>query len=144
MEHNIKGVYSILCKANGMRYFGSSMRCVKNRYSWHRSQLKNGKHNNPELQLDYDKYGIEEFEYHIEFISDNKLEVHTEEQFLISQWECYNYFFNDQADFSERNKKIAKGHSKVRKTVEWKQMQSELTSRQHEEGKFPCYHNKGV
>lgn len=69
------GVYSILCTANKMRYFGSSMRSIENRISWHKSQLKSGKHNNPELQADYDKYGKECFEYHIEFVSDNKLEV---------------------------------------------------------------------
>lgn len=138
------GVYSILCRPNKMRYFGKSVRSIENRFSWHRAQLKNGKHNNPELQADYNKYGPDAFEYCIEFISDDPQEIEAEEQLLISQWKCYNYFYNEEADFSERNKKIAKGHSRVRKTPEWKEMQSELTKQQHREGKFPCYRNKGV
>jgi hypothetical protein len=130
------GVYSILCVPLKKLYFGKSIRSINNRISWHRAQLKNHKHNNFDLQADYDLYGPENFKYSVEFETDNEQEAITEEQNLIASWECYNKFFNDDADWSSRNSAISYGHSIVRATPEWKEMQSELTRKQHTEGRF--------
>jgi len=134
-----KGVYSIRCSFNGMQYFGSSSRSIENRISWHKCQLKKGVHNNPELQEDYNKYGSSSFTYHIEYITDNHDDILTEEQQLISMYKCYNYFYNEDTDWSEINKKKSKARDKVTSNPKWKKMQSELTRKQHRDKRFPCY-----
>jgi group I intron endonuclease len=56
------GVYSITCLANGWVYIGSSM-SVRQRWTTHRSWLRNGTHKVPQMQADYDEYGAEAFSY---------------------------------------------------------------------------------
>jgi hypothetical protein len=130
-----RGVYSILCIPERINYFGQSMRSIENRFSWHKSQLKNGKHNNPFLQEAYNKYGAAAFQYRVEFLTNDKFEAKQEEQNLILHWENFNYY-HDDVDWSARNRAIAEAHAITRKTPEWKAMQSDLTTKQHLAGKF--------
>ena len=58
------GVYCIRCKANNKAYIGSSVD-IKSRWIQHKSVLKAGKHNNKQLQEDYNKYGADSFLYSI-------------------------------------------------------------------------------
>ena len=127
------------CSENSMQYFGSSLRSVENRISWHKCKLKQGTHTNPELQKDYNLYGKESFTFHFELISDNDEDILLEEANLISKYDCYNYWMNKDVDWSRRNAKISAGHAKVRSTKKWKEMQSKLTKQQHIDKKFPCY-----
>lgn len=58
------GIYCIRCKVNNKAYIGSSTD-IKNRWTNHKSSLKAGKHNNKQLQEDYNKYGADSFLYSI-------------------------------------------------------------------------------
>ena len=131
-----KGVYSILCVPTATLYFGSSMRSIENRFSWHRAMLKSGRHNTPGLMADYLEHGPEAFVYQYEFLTDDPAEAKEEEQNLIAKYESYNHFHNPTADFSEKNRRISAAHAETRATPEWKEMQSELTAEQHRQGKF--------
>jgi hypothetical protein len=139
-----KGVYSILCAATGVLYFGSSMRSIENRFSWHRSMLKHGKHNTPGLMQAYEEHGAESFIYQYEFITDDPIAAMEEERNLILRYESYNHYFNPDADFSARNEMISIAHEATRKTQKWKDMQSELAKKQHEDGKFGTGRSKRI
>lgn len=56
------GIYYIRNINNNKIYIGSTQN-FKNRFSKHRSQLKNNRHHNILLQNAYNKYGIESFNY---------------------------------------------------------------------------------
>lgn len=56
------GVYSITCTANGWVYIGESA-TVQQRWTTHRSWLRNGTHNVAPLQADYNLYGVDAFIY---------------------------------------------------------------------------------
>lgn len=55
-------VYEIRNKENNRVYIGSTVDLEK-RWSSHRAALKGGYHSNKELQKDYDKFGINSFEF---------------------------------------------------------------------------------
>lgn len=57
------GVYRIRCKKNGKVYIGQSKR-IYSRVSTHIGYFELGIEH-PEMQVDYDKYGIDEFEWEI-------------------------------------------------------------------------------
>lgn len=58
--YKIPSAYKITCLTNGKKYIGSTSnlyrRCVN-----HRSDLKTGKHRNPYLQEEYNKFGPDQF-----------------------------------------------------------------------------------
>jgi group I intron endonuclease len=58
------GIYQIILKTDGRRYFGSSTN-IKNRLRVHQSTLKCGTHDNLFLQRSYDKYGKTNFLFEI-------------------------------------------------------------------------------
>ena len=58
------GVYVIQCKENGRMYIGSSKR-LRERISNHKRCLEDGNHHCIDLQLDYNKYGKENFDIKI-------------------------------------------------------------------------------
>ena len=58
------GIYCIRCKVNNKAYIGSSVD-IKSRWRGHKSALRTGKHNNKQLQEDYNKYGADSFLYSI-------------------------------------------------------------------------------
>lgn len=62
METEKAGVYSIYCKPTKKYYIGSSKN-IKLRLKQHRDMLCNGTHHSIKLQNDYDKYGIDSFEF---------------------------------------------------------------------------------
>ncbi len=55
------GVYVIQCKINGRMYIGSSKN-LKERFNRHKDLLEKGIHHCADLQIDYNKYGNENFE----------------------------------------------------------------------------------
>lgn len=64
IEKNTTGVYLIRNKINGRVYIGSS-KCIKTRVSSHLRQLKQNIHHSIELQLDFNKFGIENFQVEV-------------------------------------------------------------------------------
>ena len=63
-EFNVCGVYGIKCKINNLEYIGSSNE-ISRRLQKHFSELRFNRHTNTKLQLDFNKYGIANFEYYI-------------------------------------------------------------------------------
>lgn len=59
---NTSGIYAITNTINSKIYIGESLD-VKKRLQKHFNDLKNNKHSNVLLQLDYNKYGEETFKY---------------------------------------------------------------------------------
>lgn len=60
----LKGVYSIVCEANGKGYIGSSKN-IQDRWKRHLRLLKKGNHVNPYLQSTFNKYGESSFRFSI-------------------------------------------------------------------------------
>ena len=61
----ISGIYSITNKINGKVYYGSSS-SIKDRWYYHKGQLRNNKHKNTHLQNAWNKYGADSFIFKIE------------------------------------------------------------------------------
>jgi hypothetical protein len=55
-------IYELFCKETGKSYVGSTSGTLGKRMREHRCLLKAGKHAEPELQADWDKYGEGAFE----------------------------------------------------------------------------------
>lgn len=54
-------IYELFCAATGKFYVGSTAGKLNKRMREHRCLLRAGKHSEPELQADWDKYGEEYF-----------------------------------------------------------------------------------
>ena len=61
---NVKGVYLIRNKINGKCYIGSSV-CIRRRIAQHFRSLKQNSHHSADLQIDFNKYGIENFQVEV-------------------------------------------------------------------------------
>ena len=64
IKKGTKGVYLIRNKTNGKVYIGSS-KDIQKRITQHFRQLKQNNHHSIELQLDFNKYGIENFQIEV-------------------------------------------------------------------------------
>ena len=64
VEDNVSGVYLIQCNKNGKNYIGSSKN-IKERWREHISCLRDKRHHSMKLQEDWDKFGEDQFEFHI-------------------------------------------------------------------------------
>ncbi len=69
----MKGVYMINNKVNNNKYIGESLDLVK-RYLTHIDKLKAGTHDNYKLQNDFNKYGLENLEFTVLLIIDDKID----------------------------------------------------------------------
>lgn len=87
------GVYSITCLANGWVYIGESG-TVQQRWTTHRSWLRNGTHNVEQLQTDYNRYGGDAFLFEMVSVVEVLVERRDCEQGHISTakatGKCYN------------------------------------------------------
>lgn len=86
------GIYKIVCLENGKEYIGSSMD-IDNRWNSHKKDLNRGLHVNIYLQNDYNKFGLDKFEFKIvqNFKEINKEDLEKIEYELIEKHEnCYN------------------------------------------------------
>ena len=79
------GVYCIRCKVNNKAYIGSSVD-IKSRWTQHKWKLRAGKHDNKQLQEDYNKYGADNFLYSIL--------INCEPQMLTKYENMYMLLFN--------------------------------------------------
>ena len=90
----IIGTYKITNNVNGRFYIGSSVN-IHSRWSRHRCDFRDGKHENPYMLNDYIKCGIDAFEYSIIAQSPDEATSLLDEQALIdasfdNQQQCYN------------------------------------------------------
>ena len=91
-------VYAIVNKKNNFIYIGSST-AIPARFSKHKSQLKLQRHENPKLQEDYNKYGLDVFEFKLieehPCDTDSKILQNIEEKtikrFLAEGKQLYNF-----------------------------------------------------
>ena len=109
----LPGVYSILCLANNKRYYGESKN-VSQRISQHKSKLKRNIHEIPELQRDFNIYGLDSFEFSCVYISKDftleqrrALEIELIGRFFDL---CYNKFTKPN-HLKENNPFFGKTHS---------------------------------
>lgn len=69
------GIYKIANKINGKIYIGKSLDVKERKYS-HFYKLRKNEHGNQYLQVSFNKYGEENFEFSIiEFVADNLLNI---------------------------------------------------------------------
>src|ERR1700692_1396080 len=78
-EHQTKaGVYRIYCIVSNKNYIGSSY-YIKKRIGKHKIMLKKGFHHSHKLQKDWDKYGEENFLFHVlESVTEKKSRIKRE------------------------------------------------------------------
>jgi group I intron endonuclease len=85
MSLNSAGIYVITSKSSGRRYIGSASR-FSQRWAYHRNRLNKNKHDNPELQNIYNKYGLEGLVFSVvEIIEDKELLI-PREQWYLDSW----------------------------------------------------------
>ena len=101
-------IYKLICKVNNRFYIGSTTN-ESHRKSDHFCKLRGGYHHNAELQADFDKYGIEAFEYEVICKTTNK----DMEYFYTMQYFNDPLLYNNMAGDTV----IRDGHSK-RKVVD--------------------------
>ena len=82
------GVYEIVCQVTGKRYIGSSVD-MNARKQEHLRHLSKGVHANPYLQKAYNKYGEQNFEFHLLAICDPK-ELLAQEQRVLDKMNTQN------------------------------------------------------
>lgn len=83
MKKNITGIYSITNKINGLIYVGSSVKCIKTRWSYHLRDLRANKHHSFKLQNSYNKYGENSFKFKVlEVIEDTSIILDAEQKYL--------------------------------------------------------------
>jgi hypothetical protein len=81
------GIYRITCSANQMEYIGQTSRAIRARWHDHESDLNAGRHHNPRMQLDWNKYGAGAFIWEV-------LEVVTDPVWLYDRerwWQNMDY-----------------------------------------------------
>ena len=79
-----EGVYAIRCSATNSYYYGNT-NDIRTRYSKHNWYLKRGRHPNRKLQEDFNRFGVEAFEFIMIAGSRNKEERAILEYLLITE-----------------------------------------------------------
>ena len=87
--NNKSGIYSIYNKVNGLFYVGAAINFRK-RWELHRLELKNNRHHSRHLQNAYNKYGLENFEFKILQIVEDKNRLTEIEQYWLNWTKCYD------------------------------------------------------
>ena len=97
----MKGIYKIYCTTEDKYYIGSSIN-INRRWSEHRRELNRNAHRNKYLQLDWDAYGDESFEFNVLELTENLI---VREQYWINRYtntyniatNCYNPMHNKES-----------------------------------------------
>ena len=85
----IAHIYQIKCKTNGKIYIGSTAH-LKQRWKFHRWQLRAGKHDAKYMQNCWNKYGEEDFEFSVLLVCDPKNVLFYEQRFIDTYKVCDN------------------------------------------------------
>lgn len=83
------GIYAIINKVNGKRYYGSSRR-LRARIRRHRLMLRNNQHHNDHLQNAWNKYGNDAFEFRTMIYCDECNLLFYEKTFIDHNPDGYN------------------------------------------------------
>ncbi len=132
----VSGIYKIRNTKNGKFYIGSA-RNIKHRWHDHKRNLNNKTHSNIKLQLAWNKYGKENFEFDIleECKTEHLLKL---EQVLLDMWAgkqwCYNIALDSMSPMlgrktsDETKKKMRLSHlGKIRSDIHKKHLSESLT-----------------
>lgn len=96
----ISGIYKITCLVNGKFYYGISQN-IEKRIKQHKYSLINKtNYANKKMQLDFDKYGIENFEFK-ELIKCDMRNAKFIESVLIQSTRSYEFGYNTSKGFIE-------------------------------------------
>ena len=106
MDLSKSGIYRILNLVNKKCYIGQTRNFIK-RFSRHRLDLRENKHENQYLQNAWNKYGEENFEFSI-------IESNIEYERLNELEEYYIYFYNSFTDSNKSGYNLTKGGQKNR------------------------------
>lgn len=83
------GIYRIYCKETDRTYIGSSCH-IEYRWTGHKRDLKNHCHTNYLIQKDYDKYGLDAFEFSIVEECDDDKKLEREKYYAETVYDCMN------------------------------------------------------
>lgn len=93
MKNHICGIYYIKNTLNNNMYIGQSVN-IRTRFSAHKSSLKNNKHYNEKLQEDFNKYGMNIFEFGV--LEECKREsLDEKEQYYIKKYNTVESGYNN-------------------------------------------------
>ena len=93
LPRSTPGVYSVTCLANGWVYIGSTQ-SIRMRWKTHKSHLRNGRHNIPQLQADWDKYGPDAFICEVvTVVPENEERRDREQEHIDARW-GHGKFYN--------------------------------------------------
>jgi group I intron endonuclease len=110
MYDKVSGLYKIINKINGDYYLGSTVNFY-NRLAQHKSLLYRNKHNNIHLQMAWNKYGKENFEFKLILICDRDKAKFFEQCYLNLQIPPYNLssnaFGGDGKAFTLESRRLA-------------------------------------
>lgn len=115
-------MYQIKCKANNMVYIGFSSD-IEGRWSKHLNDLNTRTHSDHRFQIDYDKYGVEQFElsviYKHEITDDFGIDEIREIQrrFLKIRFEQYNSENSDKSITEMVKPKRHEKHEQLKKVI---------------------------
>jgi group I intron endonuclease len=105
-ENILTGIYKITNLINNRVYIGSSFQ-IGSRWKWHLYDLKHNIHKNKELQNDFNKYGITNFEFQVikEVNTLDKVELLAEEQLIINEYD-FKFLYNTYHALNECQNRI--------------------------------------
>ena len=87
----ITGIYMIKCKINNKVYIGQSKN-IKDRWKQHKKELRNNKHDNKNIQKDWNEYGQNSFEFNI-IAECEENELNELEKKYINEYKSYDKNF---------------------------------------------------
>jgi len=112
----ISGIYLILNKINNKWYVGSANDIIGSRWPSHKRLLKRNNHYNPHLQLSWNKYGEENFEFCIvELVEDESQLLIIEQRYIdYGKQNCRDMMYN----IAEDSLAPMKGRKQSKKSIE--------------------------
>lgn len=87
------GIYKIYNTVENKCYIGKSLN-IEGRWSAHKNLLRNGKHHSKKMQLDFDKYGMNSFEFRIIKVVDDPLWLDYYESYYAEKYNAFNEGYN--------------------------------------------------
>jgi group I intron endonuclease len=147
------GIYGIRNLLNGKSYVGSAID-LYNRWSVHRTRLKQGNHHNKHLQNAWNKYGEDAFVFEVlESCSGSVDDLECREQFWMDKLDSVRNGYNlaptarstlGIKHSEESRKRSSVSALRVGADPEERKRRSELAKRQHAEGKLGAATRKNI